>query len=172
MLYYIRMLLPKKFYELQLEFAKKVADLKKISLEDSLIENTFFYRNFFIPSATFDPKQPLWQKYLNSIHKDSLLDDNYSWLFNLNSYKRLFPKTYTSRAKFDYFDFTSLHVWGQFLDSSENVKEPLTENTISGFKYSQTLEDIYNLFPYKPLSVEGPIQDFYEFYNLDDKITL
>lgn len=45
-----------------------------------------------------------------------------SWLYNLNSYRRLFPIEYTKQLTTNPSGFNGMGIWGQFTDKSGNFK--------------------------------------------------
>jgi len=61
------MMLPKGFFDVQVTFALKVAELSNIHIEDALLNYTFFYRNFFVPSKRFIKTKKEWKDFLQEL---------------------------------------------------------------------------------------------------------
>lgn len=102
--------------------------------------------------------------------KDKDTDDFFvhgrSWLYNLKSYRRLFPASYflnTTNAD-PYYSFQRINLWGQFLTWDGNVKQRLANTFISKLSNINTKKDYLNAFPYKVLINECPVKNFYEYY--------
>ena len=91
----------------------------------------------------------------------------HSWLYNLEQYRRLFPKIYTdSRVEVrDEEDLSSATIWGQFFDNQHNLKPDISEKFLSELK-KVDMDHIFDAFPFKPLAVKGPVQDFYDLYGI------
>ena len=56
----------KEFFELQVEFAKKLSEVSGISLADALLNYTNFYRRFGL-GRTGDPTNPVWQEFISLV---------------------------------------------------------------------------------------------------------
>lgn len=96
----------------------------------------------------------------------------YSWLYNLDSYRRLFPESYTDQPEVD-TDVRSLasgRLWGQFQDSHNELKEELAQQFVANVQKLEeiTPENVLHAFPYPVLKVRGPIQDFYKKYTIGE----
>jgi hypothetical protein len=62
--------LAKDFFQLQLSFAEKVAQVTQLALEETLLTYTTFYLSFEL-DRSFDPAHPIWQTYLERLkHTD------------------------------------------------------------------------------------------------------
>jgi hypothetical protein len=88
-----------------------------------------------------------------------------TWLQNIPNYKNLFPKQFTDRLV-DIGGSSYLGVWGQFVkgDGGGNQKRLLEfKNKLTNAK---TMSEVMESIPLKVLEAVGPIQDFYEDYNL------
>jgi hypothetical protein len=67
----------KSFFNLQLQFAQRVAALSGLSLTQVLLENTNLYARFGL-GRDFDPAHPTWQEYLAG-RKDT--NDTLEWTY-------------------------------------------------------------------------------------------
>ncbi len=90
----------------------------------------------------------------------------FSWLYNLDSYKRLFPTEYTSNLKTVPNYFKTLAIWGQFVDYKGNLRTENAEMFKTCIKQKESLEGILFCFPYYILEPESDIKFFYKFYNV------
>lgn len=97
-----------------------------------------------------------------------------SWLYNLDSYKRLFPDSYTSnlqeeKGKFQWARGTT--IWGQFMDNKLTIKNDLAQELmkrVNNLMPDQELPDVFKEGPplMPPLKAQGSLQDFFEMYHI------
>ncbi len=87
-----------------------------------------------------------------------------SWLYNIESYRRLFPPTYLATAQVGHDDFAFLPLWGQFVDRHGRIKADLAERFLECLDKQQSLENVKRCFPFQVLHLECSIQEFYQFY--------
>jgi hypothetical protein len=70
--------LSKEFFQLQLSFAAKVAEVTQVPLEETLLAYTTFYLSFDL-GRSFDPTHPLWQEYLTGLKQ---VGDQAQWTYS------------------------------------------------------------------------------------------
>lgn len=71
--------LTKDFFQLQLSFAEKVAQVTQVPLEETLLAYTTLYLSFEL-GRSFDPAHPLWQAYLQGLkHTPDRASWTYMW---------------------------------------------------------------------------------------------
>ena len=89
-----------------------------------------------------------------------------SWLYNLNAYRQLFPLKYlqNSEVASSRYAMQRINLWGQFLNWNGDVKET-SWHFLSSISTSTSIEEVYNLFPYKVLVNECSVENFYKHYN-------
>ena len=82
---------PKAFFELNLQFAYKVATISRQALTDVLLHYTYFYLSFGL-ERSFDAAHPIWQTYLAGA---SETDDLCDWTYTFYRMRRIQapPKT-------------------------------------------------------------------------------
>jgi len=90
---------PKPFFEIQLLFAQKIAQLSSQLLQDAILHYTALYRIFGL-SWSFDPTDSIWQAYLQGLLPDGTNTD-WTYQFYLSRYDNI-PK------------FTDFPHWGCF----------------------------------------------------------
>ena len=78
------MQLPKEFFHLQLQFAKRIAHILHIPPADALIEYSTLYMSFEF-GRSFDPIHPMWQEYLAGL-KSASDDVEWTYAFYLHHY--------------------------------------------------------------------------------------
>jgi len=245
--------LPLKYFSCQLEYAKRVVQISKISLEQALMEFTSFWKRIHDPRLlkinkmewSFDPKTPQWRELCDRISSNELADivahdlyvrndnsteagkqyfgcfrydfvshvdddcgvikihfknrDNSSegplskerqsarlqdlkrmfefisenhpeakfvtggsWLYNLKSYQRLFPKEFTSKMKVEEIPFPrSSGIWGQFLNSDGQVNEEIKCSFLYKVGNANCTEELLDCFEFKILFARTMIDNFY-----------
>jgi len=245
--------LPLKYFSLQLEYAKRAAQISRIPLEQALMEFTSFWRRIHDLRLlkinkmewSFDPKTPQWRELCDRINNNELadivgydlclrndnsteagknyfgcfrydfisqIDDDYgiikihfknrdysiegplskerqkarlqelkrmfesisenhpeakvviggSWLYNLKSYQRLFPKTFTSNMKVEEIPFPRTSgIWGQFLNSDGQVNEKIKCSFIHKADTAKSTEELLQCFEFKILFPRTGIENFY-----------
>jgi hypothetical protein len=91
-----------------------------------------------------------------------------SWLYHLESYRRLFPPVYGDSRQIQEGDvrFQGSSRWGQFLDHREGVKPDLREPFLANLK-TLDLHRLWEVFPLPTYRVQAPIQAFYDMYQID-----
>jgi hypothetical protein len=90
----------------------------------------------------------------------------FSWLYNLESYRRLFPPNYVeSRTEIkDWFKSNGL--WGQFLNKYGFVKDDLAEEFFVDIQNAHTFDDLRGCFPFLIQELVGDPKEFYMFYKI------
>lgn len=86
----------------------------------------------------------------------------FSWLYNLEAYKRLFPEKYVSSAKRIDNWFKSTALWGQFLDSEGEVKPKLAKEFEMCAEKAGSVAKLKTCFPYPVIEVGCEIGEFYK----------
>lgn len=99
-------------------------------------------------------------------HKDATKVLGFSWLYNLESYKRLFPPEYTKNCKVVSNWFKSGSLWGQFLDSAGELKKELASDFVKCISEKETVKEIENCFPFKVLEPKAELKYFYKFFGI------
>lgn len=93
-----------------------------------------------------------------------------SWLYQWESYRRLFPERYLSSAEIDLVPehLGGVKYWGQFQDHKKGPRDELATQFLSNLDALKELtpETLRAAFPYQVLKVHGPINDFYEKYKI------
>ena len=88
-----------------------------------------------------------------------------SWLYNLESYRRLFPREYFNNMESISPKPQKLVIWGQFVNSEWGVKKDMAEEFLSRLKKAKTEKDLENVFELKEMFPKGDIKYFYDFYS-------
>ncbi len=79
----------KPFFELQLAFARKIADLLQQPLDQAVLQRTAFYRIFGL-DWSLDPTNPIWQSYSEGLQR-AVDDVDYTYQHYLQRYDSI-PK--------------------------------------------------------------------------------
>ncbi len=88
-----------------------------------------------------------------------------SWLYNLESYKRLFPKEYFINMKSICPKPQMLVIWGQFINSEWGINKERAENFLHRLENCKTEEDLENMFEFIELFPKCEIKYFYDYYS-------
>lgn len=95
-------------------------------------------------------------------HKNAKYVKGKSWLYSLESYKRLFPEDFVKSLKeFDGKEWQFMTLWGQFLDSEGNIKEELANKFLDCAKTKKEIDEILNCFPFKIYVGQVEINKFF-----------
>lgn len=238
---------PQPFFDLQLVFAQKIADLSRQPFAQALLHYTALYRIFGL-DWSLDPTNAIWQAYIQDLQhasdKGALTHQFYlhrylvipkftdeehwgcftyeyrpplraihlhfsdqdtssygplshhridarkselramfqyiqahhpavalvqggSWLYNWESYARLFPQAFgLSAKKVETPHLTGRNTWGQFLRRGWTIHQTSMSLFLQRVSQLTQLEDYPQCFPYPVLQTEAPIHLFYEFYDL------
>jgi len=100
-------------------------------------------------------------------HPDATLVRGGSWLYNWESYKRLFPQAFGASAwQQGRPGLQGRAVWGQFLRRGWSIHEETMSLFLQRVQQLERAEDYSQCFPYPVLVTKAPIQQFYEFYGV------
>jgi hypothetical protein len=94
-----------------------------------------------------------------------------SWLYNLRSYRSLFPAEYTTKLddsegfkeSIANGNFNRMRWWGQFIDRTGAVNEDRKNLFLANLEHLDP-QNVGAAFPYKALRVSGDIQKFYDLF--------
>ena len=89
-----------------------------------------------------------------------------SWLYNLDAYRRLFPKSYLATARVLPDRFQHMPLWGQFVDRHGEIKEDMARRLRERLRRQSSLEGLDQCFPLPVLTVEAPVSEFCVFYGV------
>jgi len=89
-----------------------------------------------------------------------------SWLYNLDAYRRLFPKQYLATARVIRGRFQHLPLWGQFVDRHGTVKEGMAAEFLERLARQSSVEHLNQCFPFQVLGLEAPVLPFFEQHGL------
>jgi len=98
--------------------------------------------------------------------------NGHSWLYNLEAYRRLYPKTYTEtlRADANERNWTEgTRLWGQFLDSDGKLRTDLAEifmERLVRLPPDRPLSEIMTPPLMLPMFASAPAEVFYEEYGI------
>lgn len=89
-----------------------------------------------------------------------------SWLYNLASYRRLFPESYLATARVAGGRFRNMPLWGQLLDRHGAVRPAAAALFLDRLTRQRSMDDLARCFPLQPLAVEAPLSDFHAFHGI------
>lgn len=89
-----------------------------------------------------------------------------SWLYNLEAYRRLFPRDYGASAfEPERVRLDGTSSWGQLLDFRGTVKPAMAQALLDNIGQGDIAAP-WRAFPLRALSVESPIAPFYRLYGV------
>lgn len=104
---------------------------------------------------------------IKKLHPDVKYVQGGSWLYHYESYRRLFPKSYTEDLKEQPVRDTRIFVpWGPFVSSEGTLKSDLVKEFLERVKIANTVDQLKESFPLKGCFPRGRIEDFYTFYGI------
>lgn len=89
-----------------------------------------------------------------------------TWLQNLPNYRNLFPLSFQARLK-NIGGSTYLGIWGQFVRGDGSGNRERLEQFRVKLAQARSVAEAIGAFPFAVLEAVGPIQEFYEEYDLD-----
>jgi hypothetical protein len=89
-----------------------------------------------------------------------------SWLYNLDAYRRLFPKPYLATARAMPGVFRHLPLWGQFLDRAGQVRAAPAQRFRERIARLTSIDALDDCFPLPVLRLEAPVAVFYDWYGV------
>ncbi|QBD79652.1 hypothetical protein EPA93_28215 [Ktedonosporobacter rubrisoli] len=109
-------------------------------------------------------------RFIQQNHPDATHVRGCSWLYNWESYKRLFPPAFGASALAQQHPvFFGRAIWGQFLRKGYKIQEETMSLFLQRVSLLKQVEDATGCFPYPVLVTSAPIQLFYEMYDLVEK---
>jgi hypothetical protein len=104
-------------------------------------------------------------EHISENHPEAKVVKGGSWLYNLKSYQRLFPKTFTSNMKVEEIPFPRTSgIWGQFINSDGQVNEKMKCSFIHKVNLATSPEELLECFEFKILFPSTDIQTFYSHF--------
>jgi hypothetical protein len=89
-----------------------------------------------------------------------------SWLYNIDAYRRLFPRTYLDTARVIRDRFQHLPLWGQFVDRRGQLRGDVAREFLARLGRPSSAGGLNECFPLPVLRLEAPVTDFLEFHGL------
>jgi len=86
----------------------------------------------------------------------------FSWLYNLDAYKRLFPKSYVESGEKVGGWFKTNALWGQFLSRDGKLREGAKEKFLGRLGKVKGKDNLQECFPFLIIKTEGELAAFFE----------
>ena len=103
---------------------------------------------------------------IKKLHPDAKTVKGSSWLYNLASYRRIFPPEYIANMERSPRGFTGTGVWGQFITKDGGAKTEQMHDFLTKLEKAKTKEEAINAFPLMRQDVGCDIKYFYEFLGI------
>ncbi len=101
-------------------------------------------------------------------HPDAERVRGNSWMHNIESYRRLFPRGYYDGAKevpiVNELKYEA--IWGQFVDFQWKVRSDLEKEFTECLQKQTTFDGCLSCFRYQTINPECPSEIFYDFYGI------
>lgn len=121
-----------------------------------------------LSSRYYEENSAYFKEMLQSIHdsnpKAKFLVTS-TWLSNLDAYTVYFPAQLKESLEEKRGPLTG--VWQQFLNKDGLIHEGRVDQFYENLSEVNTLEDLYNVFPFKALEGKVEIEKFYEKYGIE-----
>jgi len=105
--------------------------------------------------------------WIKKTHPDAEIVEGGSWLYNLESYRRLFPKIFTADMKVEEVPFPrSSGIWGQFLTSDSQVNDRMQQDFLVKANCATDVYELLQCFEFKILFPTAGIENFYDHYGI------
>lgn len=108
-------------------------------------------------------------EHIRESHPSATYVTGFSWLYNFGPYRRLFPGSYVVSAKPIYNWFESGAIWGQFLESTGQLRRVSAARFRRAMARQNSLERLDTCFEYKVLAPIDDIRRFFRFYGCVSK---
>jgi hypothetical protein len=89
-----------------------------------------------------------------------------SWLYNLRSYRRLFPEPYLASLRSIAHPYQRMPLWGQFLTRDRRVRPEARARFLEGITQASSLSELDLCFPFSVLTTTSPAKWFYDHMGL------
>ncbi len=117
-------------------------------------------------TARFNDLKRMFE-YISKNHPDATVVKGGSWLYNLDSYKRLFPQTFTSNMEIEEIPYPRTSgIWGQFLNSDGGVNEQVESCFIRKINAANNIDGLLQCFQFKILFATAAIESFYSHFEI------
>ncbi len=100
-------------------------------------------------------------------HPEATVVRGGSWLYNLDSYRRLFPGIFTRDMKVEEIPFPRTSgIWGQFLTSDGKVKDNMKSIGVRKGKNAHSTDQLLRYFEFKIVFPKAGIESFYSHFEI------
>jgi hypothetical protein len=89
-----------------------------------------------------------------------------SWLYNIDSYRALFPPAFLATSRVGDGEYQFMAQWGQFLDRHGHVRPAAARVFLDRLGRQAGDAGLAECFPYRVLRLESAIGPFYDFYDV------
>ena len=100
-------------------------------------------------------------------HSEAKIVRGGSWLYNLNSYRRLFPEIFTTDMKAEQIPFPRTSgIWGQFLTSKGKINASMKRKFLLKVNNAKNADELLKCFEFKILFPSAGIESFYRHFGI------
>lgn len=93
--------------------------------------------------------------------------EGFSWLYNYEAYRRLFPKEYTTAMELVPGIPVRLNsIWGQFIDHTGGMHQERTHAFYDKVDAATSIDELLGSFPFRVYKPRAEIRVFYSFYGV------
>jgi len=108
-------------------------------------------------------------EYIFEHHKEVRVVEGFSWLYNYEAYRRLFPAEYIRNMELIADPPVRIHsTWGQFIDSSGGLNSERTLAFKNSVASANSLSALLAAFPFRTYKPRANIECFYSSYGIDE----
>jgi hypothetical protein len=89
-----------------------------------------------------------------------------SWLYNLRSYRRLFPERYLASLRVVEHPYQRMPLWGQFLERDRSVRSEAGARFLAGVAQAYGLTELSSCFPLPVWATTVPAEWLYDHFGV------
>lgn len=120
------------------------------------------------PSTVVDRRRELKGIFqtIDREHQDACIVRGTSWLYHLESYRRLFPPSYVTGLTSVGYPHQFAALWCQFIDRHGVVKPAMSAAFLAAIEQATATTELDDAFPVDVLAATSEIHIFYEYFGV------
>ena len=141
---------PRRFFEINILFAQRIAEVSNQALDDALLNYTILYTRFGL-GRDFDPANPTWQEYLGGLHRAKDLTEWTVRFYLARPAQADLPADQPDFGCFSYAVWPDNRIRLHFHNAETPENSPLSRHRID-----VRLSELRQMFAYVKRHIENP----------------